>query len=506
MEKLRSIYRIISASQFVRSRVFRVLVLAFGEIGSAVVGLASMMVLVRILSKSEYAVYVQAMLVYSTFLPLLGLGLPKTLFVLLPRHKDHTRKMLFENQMILITIGLSFSAFMLLGGSGFIAKSFNDTRLESALPYLALYFLFSLPLSSIDSALLSQNKTITLSLFDVFSRTLLFICAITAVYWWPDPKAALLGLVIGSLINFIIGTILMYRANNRGPFYPSLASIRSHFALGAPLLLATSFGVLQSSLDKWIVAIFDTPENFAAFSIGATQIPFIGYFTGSVAQVLLADSAKYFHENRQGEVAELLWRATLSSATLLLPIMCYFWATADVVIPWLFSDQYVDSVAPFMLYLLLIPARLINYSSVEIASGKTFVVPLIFGVNAVLVALFTILLYPKSGYLSAIYANLIVTYLFSIPAHFWVMTKLLKLPLFPTFPRTDFVKLLVVIGISSSVLLIKSWLPIDEHIKIFVIGGVYFTFVIILIMIFRINIPILKVLGDRVLQKIRDIE
>jgi O-antigen/teichoic acid export membrane protein len=401
---------------------------------------------------------------------------------------------------------LAFSAFLFLGGSKLVAQGFNDVRLETALPYLALYFLFSLPLSSIDSALLSHNKTITLAVFDVFSRTLLFLCTITAVYFRPDPRSALFGLVVGSFINFIVGTILMYRANNRGPFFPSRKSLRTHFALGAPLLLATSFGVLQSSLDKWIVAIFDTPEHFAAFSIGATQIPFIGYFTGSISQVLLADSARYFSEIRQNEVAVLMWRAALSSGMILLPVMCYFWATADIIIPWLFSDQYVDSVAPFMLYLLLIPARLINYSSVEIASGKTFVVPIVFGMNAVLVALLTILLYPKSGYLSAIYANLIVTYFFSIPAHFWIMTNLLKLPLLSTLPGNDFIKLLMVICISIPVLLLKPWLPFSDHIKIIVMGGMYFIFIVFLVIVLRINIPVLKVLGDRVLQKIKSVE
>ncbi len=484
-------------SSIVSSRSFRVILLAFGQGMRGIINLLMQVALARMLIKTDYAVYIQGMLIITTLTPILALGLPTTMYIIMPRARQNkrTRAALLENQALLLGIGSAFAIFLWLGGNQLVATSVNSAPLTPMLLILAPYLIFSLPLLSLDSVLLVNGKPIQIVLFRIGTQMVTFITVVLAAVVWHTPEAVFLALTITSIAAYGVGSVLMWRSCDVDDFKPEWRSLRTGILLGLPLLLATSFGTLQLNLDTWLVSLLSTPEKLAVFAVGATELPLIGLFTAAITQVLLADCATLFREDRREEIARIIWQATRSNVIFLLPTMIFFLVTANSVVPFLYSNAYQESVYPFMLYLLVIPARFINYSSIEIASGKTQIVPIIFGINIVLTAIFTILLYPLFGYIGATYSYLLVTYIFAVPAHLYVFVRVLKLPLWKTFPRASFGKVLLSIGLASLALFADRLLVgTGDLARIGILAALFGIALVITFVILRVDIPLLKAL------------
>lgn len=484
-------------SNLTQSRAFRVILLAFGQGMSGVIDIALKAVLARVFLKEEYAVYIAAMLVYSTVYPILSLGLPTTTYLNLPRGQSQGRGrgVLLENQILLMALGASFSVFLLLGGAGLIADSMRNAGLVGALNVLALYFVFSLPLLALDGVLLVNGQSLTIVIFRIASQIARFLGVLIPTLVWQTPIAALAGLMIMSVVLWLVGAALMWRSTPADDWRPRFGSAWKQVLLGLPLLLATSFGALQFNLDTWLVSILGTPEQLAVFALGATELPLIGLFTAAVTQVLLADTARMFQEDKREEIARLIWSATRSNVIFLLPTMVFFLVTANSVVPLLYSDAYRESILPFTLYLLIIPARFINYSSIEIASGKTWIVPIIFGANMVLTALLTIFLYPTFSYLGATLSYLLVTYLFAVPVHLIVFTRLLKLPLWKAFPARAFARIGLAVATASLVLLLDRWMSVNDLARVLILGVLFLAALMGSYLVFGVEIPLMRAFG-----------
>ncbi len=456
------------------SRTFRVLVIASGQVLTSLAIVASMALLARLLTKEDFAVYTQSILIFTTISPLLSLGLPRTLYVLLQEPETDAFNVLISNQFILVLMGGLFAGFLWFGGSRFISQVFDNADLIPALRVLAIYFVSAMPLLAFSSAMLVANKAVQATIFNVSSRLLLLFCIVLPAYFYQTPEAALWGLASGNSLVYIVGLGLMVQTYvGSGQWQLNQRNLMRQISLGLPLLVASSFGIIQANLDKWIVSTLGTPSEFIVFAVGAIEIPLIGFFTNAVIQVLLADLSKYFYNKEYTLITKVIWQTAKNNALVLLPTMIFLYATADLVIPLIFSAEYAGSVEPFRYYLLLIPARLLNFSSIEIAAGRTKLVPLVFGLNLILVIILSYILYPVYGYLGVIFANIGVTYLVALPIHFYLFRRVLKLQLWQSFPALEFLKIIAALTLASLVFLGQAWFPTQALLHVFSLGIVF---------------------------------
>ena len=480
------------------SRTLRVTILAFGEIVGVIAQIATAATLARILTRMQYSIYLQSLLVFGSFSPILNLGLPNTIYILLPRAPQRTRAILLENQLLLGVIGIISALSLYLGGAEMLARSFHNQDLAVGLLYLAPYFAFMLPLSSFNSVLLVNNKATTIALFNTATRLCLFIFGIGAVLIYQTPEAALAGMSVSGLLAYGIGIPLMWNSCRQGQdWHPTWFSMKKHVLLGLPLMIATCFGIIQTNIHKWTVSFLSSPEDYIVFALGASEIPLIYVLTGPITQVLLADSAKLFKDDRKQEVACLLWKAARTNTILLLPLMVFLFATAESLIRLLYTDKYIAAVEPFTLYLFMIPIRIMNFSSIEVASGKTHLPPIIFGTNVVLILSLTLYLYDSFGFMSPIYAGLLCNYLFAVPAHIYVFVRILQLPLRETFPSGDFLRIVLGIAVASMSLLVRDLLPTQDLFRILTLSVLFGTVLLINFRILDIQNPFFNLLRSR---------
>src|SRR5690349_5397212 len=140
------------------SRTIRTAMLAFGNVLTALVGVVSLAVLVRVLPVESYATYRQVLLTYTFLIPLLTFGLPESLYYFLPAAGQSARTVLLNNVCSLAAIGIGLGALVALGGGALLARYFGNPGARRGLLIMAAYPAFMLPATALNACLVAQGK------------------------------------------------------------------------------------------------------------------------------------------------------------------------------------------------------------------------------------------------------------------------------------------------------------------------------------------------------------
>ncbi len=406
-----------------QSRTVRVLALSTGQGLATLVALLAAVVLVRVLSIRDYATYRQTFLAYQFAAPLLTLGLPMALYYFLPGENKRRRGVLFDNLAALTVMGCIFAVFLLAGGNRLLAWRFQNPDLVAPLRWMAAYALFALPAGALGACLTVQNRVVQLSVFHVLSRALILTAITVTVLLWPNPFAAVKASVVCEGLVLVGALWLMIRSVPQDAAGVSLRGMYAMARYAAPLGLASMFGTLTLQLDKLIVASLCGPEDFAVYANGAMEIPLIGVITGAIAGVILVDMRAAVAKGDYEEALRLFRLAAARSACILLPAMCFLFVFAEDIITVLFSSQYVQSVLPFRIYLLLLPVRAAFYGPALLALGQTTVVLVRSILELCIDMVLSVLLVKYMGAIGAAVATVAMLYLWCVPFNLACIAK-----------------------------------------------------------------------------------
>jgi O-antigen/teichoic acid export membrane protein len=379
------------------------------------VGLASGVVLARILSLEDFATYRQTFLAYNFAAPLLTLALPLALYYFLPREPEKERTVLAGNLLLLAGMGMVFTMFLLLGGAKLLAWHFNNPSLEATLKILAPYPLFALPSSALEACLVAKDRVKELAIYNVFSRLVLGSAVIGSCFVLRRPEALVLVNVGMTGLLLPPSLWLMFRACGGSMRWPQAEMLWAMVKYSVPLGLATILGTLTLQLSNVVVSTMCSQAEFAIYSVGAFELPLIGIVTGSITTVVLAEMTKLCQQGKKAEALQLFRGAAVRSAAILLPAFVFFLAMAGPLIDCLYSAKYHESIVPFRLYLFTLPVRIVTYGAALMALGYSrkilfrSVVDLL--LSAVLCAAAVWLL----GYLGAVVGMLVTLYLWNVP-------------------------------------------------------------------------------------------
>jgi len=428
------------------SRSAKVLILSSGQALTALVGIASAAVLVRVFSKVDYATYRQTLLCYTLAVPFVTLGFDRALYYFLPGETNRSRGVLIENLLWLTAAGGILSIFLLAGGNRLLATRFNNPSLAALLLVLVPYPLLTLPALALPACLMARNRTEQIAGFNVGSRLLMFAVIVVPCLIWPTPFAAIVGTVVGSAITTAVGLVLMFRACSDGDWRPTIEGLKRQAGFSTPLGVSGLMGSVAARLDQVLVSLRSSPEIFASYSVGALELPLIGIVTGSISSVVIVDYARLYREGRYKEIVNLIHQVMIQSSLLLIPAMVFFFCVAPDAMSVLFSRQYEGSSAVFRVYLLLLPMRTLSYGAILQAAGKSrhilYQTILHLAVNAC-VGWFAV------GYFGAIGAAVVMvadTYLTYVPYNILVLRSVLHCPIGLLFPWS---RLMRVIAASS---------------------------------------------------------
>lgn len=397
------------------TRTSKVLALSLGSSLSMVASIVFGMVASRWLSKHDYATIRQTFLAYEFAAPLLMLGLPNAVYYFLPREQNCKRGVIVDNMTLLVAGGLLFSLFIAFGGHHLLAMRFDNPDLRNTLPWLFLYPLIVMPIAGMAAVMVCADRTRTLAVYNVVSSLALTISGIVAILLTKSYAAPILVRIIVPAIFLPVALFMMLKAVPGPMRWPRLASMQEMVIYSVPLGLATMLGSITLQMHSIIVASICSPEDFAVYINGAMEIPIIGIVTGSITTVVFAEMSEMCAKGDKAAALKLFQKASIKSASILFPTMCFLLVTASPFITFMYSEQYQASVVPFVIYLFVLPVRIVVYGAALMALGMTRVILVRSILDLVINAILCFILVKLIGYIGAALAIILTLYFWTIP-------------------------------------------------------------------------------------------
>lgn len=426
------------------SRSVKVIALSLGNALAMVGGIVFAMVAARYLTKGEYATFRQTFLAYEFVTPLLLLGIPNALYYLLPRAGEDRKGTVIDAIALLTAAGVVFSLFLLLGGAGLLARQFDNPDLARTLPWLAVYPLFMLPVAAISTILVFAERVKTLALYNTLVSLATAAASIAAVMVTHAPDLPILARIGVAGLAMPVGLVLMFRYFEGRYRRPDTVAMKGMLRYSLPLGLAFMLGTLTLQLHAMIVASLCTPDQFAIYINGAIEIPVISIVVGSITTVLFAEMSNACAQGDKAGALDLFRSAAVQSACILFPTMVYFALAAEPFITLLYSEEYRASVTPFMIYLAVLPPRIVVYGAALMALGmsREVLVRSVFDllINAVLCYLFVSWI----GYNGAALGLVATLFLWTVPYNLHKIAQGYEVPWHRLLPWRELAKVMAI--------------------------------------------------------------
>jgi len=345
---------------------------SIGRAVGTLAGLATVMVLSRLLSPADYGSYRQVWLVFFTLAPILELGVPPSVSFFGPQLAREERKTyLAQNGLALVVTG-ALLMLALLSFAGPIARLFRNPELAIPLRAFALFPAFTLSYDLVENALVSLGRAGTSGVVTAVNAILQSGITLAAFLSGAPLPQVFLYLALFALLRWVICVAVLLRVHRDQPIRWDARVLRGQLAFALPMGAATMVGLLTRQADKIIISSYYAPDQFAVYSNGSYDIPLINIVTMSVTAVLVPAIVRARRGEGGADEVRRLWHgAARRVATLFFPAFCLLFVAARPFIVFLFSPEYAASAAPFRVFLFLLPLRIVFHAGLLRALGRT---------------------------------------------------------------------------------------------------------------------------------------
>lgn len=392
----------------------KVVALSVGSFFSAISGFLLSAACSRYLTIEDYATVRQGFLVYEFLIPIILLGLPSALYYFLPL-KNNSLGLVIDSLGILVITSLLFALLLLGFDEKSIGDFFNNKHVIEIIPYIAIYPLISVASLILPPVLVFADKIKILSAFNTTNSLVVAIFGIYAAMDIGTYQSVVESRMIGYLVIMPLAIYLLIHFTEGIKRLPRYDEIQNILKYSIPLATASTFGVITIQLHSLIVATMCDPEDFAIYVNGAIELPIIGIVTANITAVLFGEMAKECAAKNYHKVLELFKIASTKSACIIFPTAVFFLINAENLMVFMYGNQYSASSIPFMLYLAILPSRIVVYGAAMMALGMQKKILLRSIVDLVLNLVLSIILVRYIGAIGAVLGLIITLYLWTIP-------------------------------------------------------------------------------------------
>lgn len=274
---------------------------------------------------------------------------------------------LFNAFLLLTAFSAVFTILIVVSGYlGFSSKSVER------IPYhnlLALYFFFNNPGALIEYIYLLKNKPQHILYFGIISFFLLLGMVCIPIYLGYGLIYSIWGLIIYTFLRYLYLLIIIVKYS-RLQF--SWQFMKTHLTLGYPLILSALLSGSTQYIDGFLASITGDARRFAMFRFGTKELPFVNQLANGLSNAMLTG---FINPDKVKESLILLKRKSLKLMHYLFPLSIVVmifskWIFGEL----LFNENFYRSADVFMVYLLIIIARLVFPQTILIGLKKTKVI------------------------------------------------------------------------------------------------------------------------------------
>jgi O-antigen/teichoic acid export membrane protein len=419
------------------------------------IGIIMPMILVRMLSHSDYGTYQQLALVSYTAVALLTLGLPTSVFYF-NSHIGRTGlpALIVQTSVMLLIVG-ALGSLAIYCGAAPLARLMNN---PGAAPLLALFGVsvgFVIASEHSISFLIAQNRYGLAVVFELAEALIRLALLLTPLWLGWGFSGLVVFLVIYSIIRFTARTAYLFLRS--GVSFSELGGrwfVGQQLSYSAPIAMMALVVMMGSTFNRGILAASFTPADYAVYAVGNVVLPFASIFQAAVANVLRAEMPALVRDGHLAEVVRIVRESTRKLSIIVLPSFVFLLAHSHEFITVLFTNSYERSVSVFRICVWELPLDMLILSAIPQICGKTKVNMYInFAATAFLI-ISSLGLVRGIGFYGAPLAGILTQY-FTAALFMIVVLRLLQTTPWRLIPIPEILRVLTV----SAVAALASWLP-----------------------------------------------
>lgn len=329
-------------------------------------------VLVRLIDKTDYGIYLQFLFIGQFLSTVLTFALPTSLYFFYPTAKEKLSQLISQTYFLLVLIvGVSIP-FYLIFGNHLIA--FFETKAFNTLFYpLGLYVFFRTLSLLLEHLFIVEQKSNYVIRYHVVFTLLRVSFLIASFVVFKTIFAMFWALVVLQILMALF--LLIYLLNNYKLNINLKSWSKSYFGSQIKYVYPLAMGDIVQKIgkraDKFILTMFFTASDFAIYSVANLKIPIVNILFPSVSNVIVPQISKYRQEENYMEVKRL-WHKMITGLTIITaPFIVFFAIIAKPLITFLYTDQYVDAVDIYRIILLTIFTLTLRGTTILMAFGRT---------------------------------------------------------------------------------------------------------------------------------------
>jgi len=395
--------------------------------------LVALMILARIIPVDVMATYRQIIYIGPLAISIVEFGLSSSIYrfwnVLNQKERSSYIKMVILLSVLLG--GIASIALAIL--APFLAVWYDNPDLKTALLICCAYPLTNIVTLSIRPLMINKGKSPQAIFIQLVFSLAMMGAIIIPLYFKASLNQALIYWMIINFIEMIITFIILnHEILPETPWWSkkTYKDLRKYLW---PIQAGRVSGVFTGYIDKITTSVYLNAEEFAVYSLGAREIPFIGQIGYSISSVMIPKLVTYIESGRIEDVCGLWKRAIKRTSLIIYPIIGFCIYFSKPIVRFLFSATYIESSVPFAVYSLLTFIRVVEYASLAKAYGKTEIIMK----GAVLGSIIMIILsFPLTSLLGTwgILITLLLSTYISNGFYLYSYTKLLNKPLKDFYP------------------------------------------------------------------------
>jgi O-antigen/teichoic acid export membrane protein len=340
----------------------RAALLAVAKVAGYALTLPLPLVLVRVLSQSDFGLYKQAFQVITTMLTLLGLQVGLSIYYFLPRYPDRKPHVVMNVLVFYAALGGAMALLFAIYPQ-WITHIFKTDDLVPYVPLVGAAILLWLMGSLLEVVTLADGDVRSASTFTVVIQFTKSALLIMAGLVFGTMQAIVLAAVAQGFVLCVI--LFAYLRKRYGAFWrafdPQL--FKAQFANALPFGLGALAYGLQADMHNYFVSHYFEPALFAIYAVGCFELPLLGILYESVVSILFPEVARKHAAGEREEVISLWASAMRKLAFFYVPTYVLMFVLRREIITLLFTRDYAASADIFAINLMLLPMYLCVYTA-----------------------------------------------------------------------------------------------------------------------------------------------
>jgi O-antigen/teichoic acid export membrane protein len=333
------------------------------------------LLLVRMLSQTEFGVYKQVFQILMSMISALNLQVASTAYYFMPRAPEKKLQVLINVLAFYSAVGAGAAALFIFYPECALLV-FESGDLPAYMPLLGVTILLWLVSSNLEVVPLALGDVRTSSVFIVIAQLTKSALTVSAALAFHSVRAMIWAAAIQGMLQILFMFAYIWRRFGRRPC-PGKGEgrgrrslrIRDAFDLElfkAQISNALPYGLggfaqtAQGDLHNFMVSRYFPPAGFAVYSAGLFQLPLLGLLTASFSGALIPEVSQLAAAGEQRAIIPIWLNAVRKLALVVVPACALMFILRYGIITLLFTSAYSEAAPLFGIYLFsaLLPMTL----------------------------------------------------------------------------------------------------------------------------------------------------